>query len=274
MGRQVKKEYPEYRWRPDQLIPVVRSTEVATVILLKKLRPIRSNPKSFNDTLISFLSSTFGLSITDNELKQIIDLIQTILDSQIPSASHEGKVDEEETGFNPSTNDQHFLPLQYALSDLISKQAEVGWTTHGHTGVDVNFYLYTGTPSSTSSPMMVKRAYPPSFLHLKDANDTSIYDDEYGVREMRKRDIPFLPPRPVREYPLPVILNKSFLQPPPDFHSPETWPNAQSNNDKNSVPLDGSMMRSGSSIENVDVGQLIVNYLGLDLDAITRKLRP
>ncbi|KNC52584.1 alkaline phosphatase [Thecamonas trahens ATCC 50062] len=33
-------------------------------------------------------------------------------------------------------------PLTYALSEFISYHANVGWTTHGHTGEDVNLYLY------------------------------------------------------------------------------------------------------------------------------------
>ena len=28
------------------------------------------------------------------------------------------------------------------IADMVSKRALIGWTTHGHTGVDVNLYAY------------------------------------------------------------------------------------------------------------------------------------
>ena len=43
----------------------------------------------------------------------------------------------EEARVNGTTTD-----LTYALSEFISYHALVGWTTHGHTGVDVNVYAY------------------------------------------------------------------------------------------------------------------------------------
>ena len=31
-------------------------------------------------------------------------------------------------------------PMSYILSDMISRRAQVGWSTHGHSAVDVNIY--------------------------------------------------------------------------------------------------------------------------------------
>lgn len=53
-----------------------------------------------------------------------------------------GATDEDVPTFNPTLAAQILLPLQYQLGSLLSKASEIGWTTHGHTGVDVNLYVY------------------------------------------------------------------------------------------------------------------------------------
>jgi len=44
--------------------------------------------------------------------------------------------DEEVAGLNSIEN------IEYYLANLTSTRAQLGWTTHGHTGVDVNLYAY------------------------------------------------------------------------------------------------------------------------------------
>ena len=37
-------------------------------------------------------------------------------------------------------NSPDALPASYILADIISRRAQVGWSTHGHSAVDVNIY--------------------------------------------------------------------------------------------------------------------------------------
>lgn len=37
-------------------------------------------------------------------------------------------------------NSPNALPASYIFADIISRRAQVGWSTHGHSAVDVNIY--------------------------------------------------------------------------------------------------------------------------------------
>jgi alkaline phosphatase len=40
--------------------------------------------------------------------------------------------------------DQPLLSV-YTFADIISRRAQIGWSTHGHSAIDVNIYGFTGT---------------------------------------------------------------------------------------------------------------------------------
>ncbi|KAJ5067276.1 alkaline phosphatase [Anaeramoeba ignava] len=74
-----------------------------------------------------------GYSVEDvlSDFAQISNLTQSELDE-----------------LNAALNSHSFDQLNYALSDVISQRAQVGWTTHGHTGVDVIVYSYGNDSNS------------------------------------------------------------------------------------------------------------------------------
>jgi alkaline phosphatase len=105
-------DYPQYIWYPEVLANVSNSAEY----LARRLRaemaasPLQGNElkKHINER---FVQSGLGIQdATDGELQYIID--------------------------NPSS---------YFLADMISQRAQIGWSTHGHSAVDVNIYGTSGS---------------------------------------------------------------------------------------------------------------------------------
>eukprot|EP00462_Mataza_sp_D1_P006546 CAMPEP_0175124528 /NCGR_PEP_ID=MMETSP0087-20121206/2829_1 /TAXON_ID=136419 /ORGANISM="Unknown Unknown, Strain D1" /LENGTH=428 /DNA_ID=CAMNT_0016406301 /DNA_START=273 /DNA_END=1559 /DNA_ORIENTATION=+ len=108
--------YPEYVWYPSQLDAATHSTEY-----LGDMTQFfaTQNPAPSTAQLITFLTSTvcksgLGFDATQDEINELLGVAT---DS---------------------------LKVRYALSRMISKRAGLGWTTHGHTGVDVNLHVYSG----------------------------------------------------------------------------------------------------------------------------------
>ncbi|TPX70827.1 alkaline phosphatase [Spizellomyces sp. 'palustris'] len=106
VGRQVDpRKYPDYAWKPNALTGVKKSTEaIAPAILAKE-----------NDA--SFITETVlknWMNVTDATTDEIETLTKTI-----------------------SVGD-----LTNALGEILSKRAQLGWATHGHSAVDVNLYAY------------------------------------------------------------------------------------------------------------------------------------
>lgn len=101
--------YPEYLWHPEVLANATHSTEYLTKQLYNH---IRTQGNADNADLKQFISDLIvtGLGIsdaTDAEIQAVIDHLQS--------------------------------PL-YIFSDMISRRAQIGWSTHGHSAVDVNIY--------------------------------------------------------------------------------------------------------------------------------------
>ncbi|KAJ1978365.1 vacuolar alkaline phosphatase [Dimargaris xerosporica] len=106
LGRQLNTSYPEYLWHPDVLAPVQRSME--SIALALEAVPLEDRPAFIRTSVMPWLG------MTDLDSKEF-DVLKRTTD---------------------------YYELRDALSDMISRRALVGWTTHGHTGVDVNLYAY------------------------------------------------------------------------------------------------------------------------------------
>ncbi|RHZ74902.1 hypothetical protein CDV55_107816 [Aspergillus turcosus] len=108
-ARQLHTTYPEYKWLPGVLANASHSTE----FLDNKLREFLSmeTKKNKQQLYVRELLEK-GLGITDATDEEI----DSILDPDSP--------------INP----------QYQFADIISRRAQIGWTTHGHSAVDVNIY--------------------------------------------------------------------------------------------------------------------------------------
>ncbi|CDH58497.1 alkaline phosphatase [Lichtheimia corymbifera JMRC:FSU:9682] len=113
VGRQVTEEYPEYKWNPEVISRVRNSSEALS-------RAWDAAQRKEIDAL-SYLRQEIivnGLGIEDATEDEIQSLV---------SWKDSGK---------------DITDLENRLSDMVSRRALIGWTTHGHTAVDVNLYAY------------------------------------------------------------------------------------------------------------------------------------
>ncbi|EAW11475.1 alkaline phosphatase [Aspergillus clavatus NRRL 1] len=108
-ARQLHYTYPEYRWLPGVLANASHSTEYVDGKLQEYLatKTSKSSQRSYARELLEK-----GLGITDATDEEV----DALIDDDYPVAS------------------------QYVFADIISRRAQIGWSTHGHSGVDVNIY--------------------------------------------------------------------------------------------------------------------------------------
>ncbi|KAI8992359.1 alkaline-phosphatase-like protein [Pilobolus umbonatus] len=106
LGRQVTSYYPDYLWYPDVLARV-KSSSINLAKMILSHGPL--SPKY---------------------------IINEILRDQL------GVTDPTETELSLLMNTTNVKRLDSIISDMISTRAQLGWTTHGHSGVDVNLYAY------------------------------------------------------------------------------------------------------------------------------------
>ena len=105
LGLQLTEQYPEYLWKPEALVNVKNSTfKIADFLIRYKL--------SGN---IEFIKGTV--------LKSWLDITDA--------------TKEELSFFDGKKN---LGQLDFFMGSLVSRRAQIGWSTHGHTGVDVNIY--------------------------------------------------------------------------------------------------------------------------------------
>ncbi|KAK3170171.1 hypothetical protein OEA41_009557 [Lepraria neglecta] len=112
-ARQLHKNYPIYRWYPEVLLNATHSAENLAAQLAHHIRFHTQLSKSAVSTYIRAILLEQGLGVydaTDAEVDAIMD-----------------------------TSDGA-LPAVYVFADIISRRAQVGWSTHGHSAVDVNIY--------------------------------------------------------------------------------------------------------------------------------------
>ncbi|KAI9726117.1 MAG: vacuolar alkaline phosphatase [Cirrosporium novae-zelandiae] len=121
-ARQLHAAYPDYLWHPAVLANASHSAERSSHILHAY---VDDNPSISKSDLSSYITSTFlpdNLGIFDASSSEVSDLVNTALGSDDDDAEHP------------------ILPASYTLADMISRRAQIGWSTHGHSGVDVNIY--------------------------------------------------------------------------------------------------------------------------------------
>lgn len=110
VARQVTTSYPDYVWYPQVLTKATHSGE----FLSKKILRYRSEGHHKEDEFIKKELFEEGLGIkdyTDQDVRDVMD------------ATDMGN-------------------LNRVLNDMISVRARIGWTTTGHSAVDVNIYAY------------------------------------------------------------------------------------------------------------------------------------
>ncbi|KAI4284236.1 MAG: hypothetical protein L6R38_001567 [Xanthoria sp. 2 TBL-2021] len=136
-ARQLHDAYPEYHWFPAVLANASHSAEnlayqLRDHIAGKHISPLDTGIRTPPRSPASPDSPSPSLSSNSAELKQYIrNLLSTGLG--ISDAT-----DREISRLAHSSSDP--WPASYIFADMISRRAQVGWTTHGHSAVDVNIY--------------------------------------------------------------------------------------------------------------------------------------
>ncbi|KAL4819226.1 alkaline-phosphatase-like protein [Aspergillus spinulosporus] len=108
-ARQLHDTYPEYLWLPGVLANVSHSSEYAAQELQDYLsqNPDKPSQEAYTRDL---LKQSLGIEdATQQEIDALLDPNNPI----IPG---------------------------YVFADMVSRRAQIGWSTHGHSGVDVNIY--------------------------------------------------------------------------------------------------------------------------------------
>lgn len=113
-GRQLGIAYPQYKWFPEVLANATHSASYLSAkystFLDSKAGKKASRKQKAAFIRHELLEHDFGLyDVPDEDVNSVIDA--TI-----------------------------FWPPSYIFADLISQRADIGWSTHGHTAVDVNIY--------------------------------------------------------------------------------------------------------------------------------------
>lgn len=117
-SRQISPSYPDYLWYPNVLLNSTHSGEYLTkkILLKKKSEGVSA------EALASFIEKQIvagDMGITDYTDKELSEI------QEAAAASAE--------------------KLLYYLNNMISIRSQTGWTTHGHSAVDVNIYAYSNS---------------------------------------------------------------------------------------------------------------------------------
>jgi alkaline phosphatase len=111
VARQLHDAYPQYRWFPGALANATHSAEYLSGQWRQFLdSSSTSSRKDKQDKVAELITTGLGFTdYTEAEVDAVIDAVPT-------------------------------KPPSYLFADMISRRAQVGWSTHGHSAVDVNIY--------------------------------------------------------------------------------------------------------------------------------------
>ena len=138
-ARQLHDSYPEYHWFPSVLVNVSHSASYIS----KNLHAYYNSailPPTMDNLTSYILTNTLaqGLGITDPSEEEIIRLLASL--------THAPTLPEETWG------------IKRLLADMVSRRAQVGWSTRGHSAADVNIYAGSSpvSPSSEIGPYFME----------------------------------------------------------------------------------------------------------------------
>lgn len=152
-ARQLHTTYPEYLWYPSVLANATHSAAYTAHTYHDYLlsHPPSSETNKDGKSLKTFLTSLLAtsLGITDPSPSELLSL----------------------------TTDPDYAA--YTLSDMISRRAQLGWSTHGHSGADVNIYTSSRALAGPSLSGNRENTDVGAFLR-------SFLDLEEGVEEVTR----------------------------------------------------------------------------------------
>jgi alkaline phosphatase len=117
MSPEIYPTYPQYKWLPESLANVSYSSDHLAILLSKHITSSAIATLPDKD-LRQYISETLvkkGLGIYDADDGEI----QLVLDN--------------------------LEEADYIFADMVSRRAQIGWSTHGHSAVDVNIYGSAGS---------------------------------------------------------------------------------------------------------------------------------
>ncbi|KAI4096409.1 MAG: hypothetical protein L6R37_006949 [Teloschistes peruensis] len=171
-ARQLHSTYPEYHWFPSVLANASRSAENLAYQLRDHIAgkhipldtsiktPPRSphplphphphphpetapspapDPKAPNEHSSSLITTTTTPPPPGTNDKELASYIRTEILSH-GLGIHDPTPEEINRLLHASSPSHPSQPFSYILADLISRRAQVGWSTHGHSAADVNVY--------------------------------------------------------------------------------------------------------------------------------------
>ncbi|CAO1630195.1 unnamed protein product [Sympodiomycopsis kandeliae] len=135
LGRQIGTDYPEYVYYPERLLPVQASAQTLSTKLLNFAKEDQSkDTNSLREFITShilgpigglgFGSKSSGGQVSEEEIAQVL--------SCLPSPQTFGEAP-------PIDNSDS---CRQVIADLSSRRSRIGWSTPGHTGVDIPVYAH------------------------------------------------------------------------------------------------------------------------------------
>ncbi|TIA77917.1 alkaline phosphatase [Aureobasidium pullulans] len=107
-ARQLNVNYPEYLWYPDVLANATHSAEHTARLYFSHLSSSQPSKADLHKYLPKLINDNLGIkNVTPEEIEYLIE---------------------------------HPIYAPWTLADVISKRSQTGWSTHGHSAVDVNIY--------------------------------------------------------------------------------------------------------------------------------------
>ncbi|EST09622.1 Alkaline phosphatase [Kalmanozyma brasiliensis GHG001] len=178
LGRQLSADYPNYAYYPERLLNAKHSTPILTAVLIDF---VRSEAEKAEDGQVSeslvrdfirekilgasglgFESEAQGGKPTDGEVDRVFDIVKEELLSKPTTLSY--------TAINPHVATMDPVPgvnlddIRRVISDIAARRAEIGFSTSGHTGIDINVYAYgaearrlEGNQDNTNIGHVIKR---------------------------------------------------------------------------------------------------------------------
>lgn len=180
LGRQLSADYPNYAYYPERLLNAKHSTPILTAVLIDFVRSeaekARADGGEISESLVrdfirekilgasglGFETEAQGGKPTDGEVDRVFHIVKEELLSKSSISSYAAP--------NPHVATMDPVPgvnldgIRRVLSDIAARRAEIGFSTSGHTGIDINVYAYgadahrlAGNQDNTNIGHVIKR---------------------------------------------------------------------------------------------------------------------
>ncbi|KAL8779403.1 MAG: hypothetical protein Q9213_006953 [Squamulea squamosa] len=172
-ARQLHDTYPEYHWFPTVLANASHSAENLAYQLRDHIAGKHISPL---DTGIKTPPRSPASPDSPPTNEELSEYIRNLLSTGLGISD---ATDEEISRLAHFSSDP--WPASYIFADIISRRAQVGWTTHGHSAVDVNIYA---SDSEQAKPLVGNRENTDIGKFLRDYLDLG--DDVKAVTKELK----------------------------------------------------------------------------------------